>query len=53
MKKNKEKEDYIRVWYCDRCAIYEIDFSNEEIYCCHCGKRMISRTYKEVIKNGE
>lgn len=51
--KNKEKEDYIRVWFCERCSIYDIDFSNEKIYCSLCGRRMISRTYKEVIKNAK
>lgn len=46
----KPKPDYIRVWYCNQCAIYEIDFANEKSYCQHCGRKMIARTYVEVEK---
>ena len=45
---NKETIDIIRVWRCDDCCSYEIDFKCDFLYCRHCGKEMKRSRYKEV-----
>ena len=48
--KNKIKEaDFIMVWFCEKCEIYDIYFNVKKHYCKICGHKMSSRTYKEVL----
>lgn len=46
---HKVKEvDYIRVWYCENCGNYKLDFDSEKVFCNSCGYKMKRRKYMEV-----
>ena len=45
-----KKADVIRVWYCEKCKCYGIDFNTELLICSRCGYTMTPKTYKDVIK---
>lgn len=45
-----KKADVIRVWRCDKCCAYEINFNVDILYCSICGHKKTKKIYKEVIK---
>ena len=42
--------DTIRVWFCDKCQCYEIDFLSKRRYCFRCGHMMRKRDYQEGVE---
>ena len=40
--------DYIRVWYCENCGNYKLDFDSDKVFCNSCGYKMQKRRYMEV-----
>jgi len=47
-KVNKIKEedaDEIRIWYCENCGHYALDFFKVKLYCVECGYHMKNRKY--------
>jgi hypothetical protein len=44
-----KQPDVIRVFYCENCGKYELQFV-DKLFCSTCGYKMIPRTYIEVIK---
>ena len=44
-----KKADVIRVWFCEKCGAYEINFKVERLDCKLCEYEMTPRTYKQVL----
>ena len=45
--------DYIRVWYCENCGNYQLDFDSDKVFCKSCGYKMQKRRYMEVRDNAK
>ena len=39
-------KDSIRVFFCERCGRYELDFNVNRLFCERCGKELTFRIYK-------
>lgn len=50
MEKEELLSDVIRVWVCEDCVSYEINFNCEYLYCSRCGKEMKKKRYQEFSK---
>lgn len=48
------KADVIKVWYCENCGSYELNFNVDianKFYCKFCGYEMKPRRYREVVND--